>query len=73
MPKNKLKIKKGESVQFPITFLPLERENYHCKLIFCDSVIGEFQHEIHGEVEIPGIIKFYRNHPRNKTFINNLC
>jgi hypothetical protein len=57
IPKNKIKIKKGESVAFPITFIPLERDNYHCKLIFCDPLVGEFQHEIVGEVLLPGYNK----------------
>jgi len=54
--KNKQKIRRGETVQFAIQFLPVSMEPYHCKIIFVDNAVGEFQHEINGEVSLPEVI-----------------
>ena len=55
MTKTKLKIKRGETMSFTIQFLPVTMETHHCKIVFVDSVVGEFQHEITGEVSLPEV------------------
>lgn len=51
----RVKIKKGKAVELPITFLPLTMDIHNCHVIFTDPLVGEFQHEIIGNVELPNI------------------
>jgi hypothetical protein len=41
-------------MSFVVQFLPFEMMTHNCKVVFVDPVVGEFQHEIIGEVQLPG-------------------
>ncbi|EGR27619.1 hypothetical protein IMG5_193180 [Ichthyophthirius multifiliis] len=53
--KTTIKIGKLQTVILPVTFLPLQMETQKCYIIFRDPLVGEFQHEIIGTVEMPNI------------------
>lgn len=53
MQKTQIHIRRGETVNFPIVFIPIEKDTYHCKIIFCNNVVGEFQHELTGITDLP--------------------
>ncbi len=40
--RNRVRIKKGETVTFVVQFLPFELSTQSCKLVFFDSYAGEF-------------------------------
>jgi hypothetical protein len=54
MPKSKIRIRKGDTMTFLVQFLPFDMQTHVCKVVFIDPQVGEFQHEIIGEVTLPG-------------------
>lgn len=63
--KEKLRLKRGESIQISIFYLPMIYEDYKCKIICCDKEVGEFQLEIHAETLLPEVL--YDIKPGNST------
>ena len=53
--KDKIHLKRGESAQISLIFLPMVYENYRCRLIFCDKEVGEFQIEVLAETLLPEV------------------
>lgn len=51
----KLKLKRGTTQYVNMVFLPLVLEQHRCTIIFADNQVGEFQHEIIGNVELPEV------------------
>ena len=54
--KEKLHLRKGESQQISLIFLPMFYEDYRCRLICCDKEVGEFQLEILAETLMPEVL-----------------
>lgn len=48
-----IKIRKGETKPLIVSFQPFQMTAHSCKVVFCDTNVGEFQHEIAGEVDMP--------------------
>ena len=55
--KEKIRVKRGDTVTFSVQFLPFVLETHKCFVIFCDPNVGEFQHTIIGETLLPDPIK----------------
>ena len=66
--KSRIKIRKNDTISFPLTFLPVEFDTFNCKLIFCDETVGEFQHEIIGSVLPPDTIELIQ--PQNPIYVD---
>jgi len=52
---SKIRIRRGETKQLVVQFMPVSMEPHRCKIIFVDNAVGEFQHELVGEVALPEI------------------
>jgi hypothetical protein len=52
----KVRIKKNVTTPLQLIFYPLTMDQHKCYIIFTDPSVGEFQHEIVGNVELPNII-----------------
>jgi hypothetical protein len=48
-----IRLKKGQTTQLHMKFIPLIMETHKCLIIFTDPACGEFQHEVVGTVELP--------------------
>ena len=76
--KQKIRIRKGDTVTYTVQFLPFEMKTCSCKIIFFDPLVGEIQHEIIGEVQLPDITSefkvnqiVYVDQKVNKDFVIN--
>jgi len=52
---SKIRIRRGETKQLVVQFMPVSMEPHRCKIIFVDNAVGEFQHELVGEVALPEV------------------
>jgi len=66
--KDRILLKKGKVETLTIDFFPLILERHLCKIIFLDPQVGEFQHEILADVQMPSELKEYN--PSKLTTIN---
>jgi len=70
--KDKVHLRRGESVQISLIFLPVVYENYKCRVIFCDKEVGEFQIEVLAETLLPEISGDIRPGQNNPIYVDIL-
>ena len=70
--KDKVHLRKGESTQVSLIFLPMVYENYRCRIICCDKDVGEFQIEVCAETLLPEILTDIRpGQNNNPIYVDN--
>ena len=55
-----LKVRKGQTVNVPVLFLPFELGVHKCHIVFTDEAVGELQYSIIGKAELPEILDTFQ-------------
>lgn len=64
-----IKVRKNQTVNVPITFLPFELGIQKCFVVFVDENIGELQYTVIGKAELPEVMdSFTENCNAEETF-----
>jgi hypothetical protein len=54
-----VKVRKNQTVNVPVLFLPFELGVHKCQVVFTDESIGELQYTIIGKAELPEILETF--------------
>lgn len=67
--RTEVKVRKNQTVNFPVVFLPFELGVHKCFVVFTDENVGELQYTIIGKAELPEIMdSFTENCNAEETF-----
>jgi hypothetical protein len=65
-----VKIRKNQTVNVPILFLPFELGVHKCFIVFVDENVGELQYTLIGKAELPEVMdSFTDNCNAEETFV----
>lgn len=65
-----MKIRKNQTVNVPLLFLPFELGVHKCFVVFVDENVGELQYTIIGKAELPEVMdSFTENCNAEETFV----
>lgn len=51
--KDNIRVRKGQSVDLVIQYMPFQLTTHKCKVVFIDPNVGEFQYTLIGEAMLP--------------------
>ena len=54
-----MKVRKNQTVNVPVLFLPFELGVHKCHVVFTDEAVGELQYTIIGKAELPEILETF--------------
>ncbi|CAD8050766.1 unnamed protein product [Paramecium sonneborni] len=66
-----IRLKRGAQYNLPMQYLPTQLHQQKCMVVFQDNSVGEFQYEIHGNVEPPEVL--YDLKPDLQVFIDQVA
>ena len=55
-----VKVRKNQTVNVPVLFLPFELGVHKCNVVFTDEAVGELQYTIIGKAELPEILDTFQ-------------
>ena len=55
-----VKVRKNQTVNVPVLFLPFELGVHKCHVVFTDEAVGELQYTIIGKAELPEILESFQ-------------
>lgn len=55
-----VKVRKNQTVNVPVLFLPFELGVHKCHVVFTDEAVGELQYTIIGKAELPEILDTFQ-------------
>ena len=55
-----IKVRKNQTVNVPVLFLPFELGVHKCHVVFTDEAVGELQYTIIGKAELPEILDTFQ-------------
>jgi hypothetical protein len=55
-----VKVRKNQTVNVPLLFLPFELGVHKCNVVFTDEAVGELQYTIIGKAELPEILDTFQ-------------